>query len=57
LECTTARQEELVSSLGTLDVDIARTGIASPATIVVGDVVRVREAIRGTVPVVDALAR
>jgi uroporphyrin-III C-methyltransferase len=54
---TTDRQEELVSTLGELAADIARTGIASPATIVIGDVVRVRESLRGAAPVVDALAR
>jgi uroporphyrin-III C-methyltransferase len=53
---TTDRQEELVSDLGSLAVDVARSGIASPATIVVGDVVRVRESIRGRAPLVDALA-
>ena len=53
---TTDRQEELVTSLGSLAADIARTGISSPATIVVGDVVTVRAVIRGEVAVVDALA-
>jgi uroporphyrin-III C-methyltransferase len=53
---TTERQEELISTLGSLAEDVARSGIASPATIVVGDVVRVRDAIRGRAPVVDALA-
>jgi uroporphyrin-III C-methyltransferase len=52
---TTDRQEELVSDLGSLAVDVARSGIGSPATIVVGDVVRVREAIRGRAPLVDAV--
>lgn len=54
---TTERQEELVSSLGSLAVDIERAGIGSPATIVVGDVVRVRDAIRGRAPLVHAAAR
>ncbi|MEX1177270.1 MAG: uroporphyrinogen-III C-methyltransferase [Nitriliruptor sp.] len=54
---TTERQQELVSDLASLAADIERSAIASPATIVVGDVVRVREAIRGHAPVVDALAR
>jgi uroporphyrin-III C-methyltransferase len=53
---TTERQEELVTSLTDLAADILRTGIASPATIVVGDVVRVRAMLRGRAPLVDALA-
>jgi uroporphyrin-III C-methyltransferase len=54
---TTTRQEELVSTLGALAIDVVRSGIASPATIVIGDVVRVREAIRGEAALVDALTR
>jgi uroporphyrin-III C-methyltransferase len=53
---TTARQEELVSDLASLAADVERSGISSPATIVVGDVVRVREAILGRAAVVDAAA-
>ncbi|MTV26311.1 uroporphyrinogen-III C-methyltransferase [Nitriliruptoraceae bacterium ZYF776] len=47
---TTDRQEELVTDLASLGADVARAGIASPATIVVGDVVAVRDAVRGRVP-------
>jgi uroporphyrinogen III methyltransferase/synthase len=53
---STARQEELVGCLGSLADDVVRSGISSPATIVVGDVVRVREALRGRAAVVDAVA-
>jgi uroporphyrin-III C-methyltransferase len=54
---TTDRQQELITTLGDLAVDVRRSGIASPATIVIGDVVRVRDAIVGHAPVVDALVR
>lgn len=54
---TTRRQEELVTNLASLAEDVARSGIGSPATIVIGDVVHVRDALRGRAPLVDAMAR
>jgi uroporphyrin-III C-methyltransferase len=53
---TTAQQEELITDLGSLPADLARSGIGSPATIVVGDVVTVRQALRGEAPLVTAAA-
>jgi uroporphyrin-III C-methyltransferase len=42
---TTDRQEEVVSDLGSVVEDVRRAGLSSPATIVVGDVVTVRDAV------------
>jgi len=50
---TTDRQEVLASSLGDLADDLERAGIRSPATIVVGDVVAVRDLL---VPALGAAA-
>jgi siroheme synthase len=50
---TTDRQEVLTSDLGNLAADLDRAGIRSPATIVVGDVVAVRDLL---VPAMGAAA-
>jgi uroporphyrin-III C-methyltransferase len=52
---TTAQQEVLTADLASIAAEVARTGFAAPATIVVGDVVRLRELIAGLpLPVLTA---
>jgi uroporphyrin-III C-methyltransferase len=43
---TTAEQEIVVGSLATIADDVARAGLGAPATLVVGEVVRLRERLR-----------
>lgn len=45
---TTPQQTEVISDLADLADDLTRAGMTSPAAIVVGDVVRVRDAVLGT---------
>ena len=43
---TLPEEQILVGTLGTIAGDVARAGLRSPATIVVGEVVRLRERLR-----------
>ncbi len=47
---STDQQQELVSDLDHLEADVRMSGLRSPATIVVGEVVALREAIAGELP-------
>jgi len=49
-EGTTERQQVLVSTLGRVAEDAAASGVRPPAVVVVGDVVRLREALAQEVP-------
>jgi uroporphyrin-III C-methyltransferase len=50
---TTERQQVLVSTLGQVAEDAAASGVRPPAVVVVGEVVRLREALGRDVPTRD----
>jgi uroporphyrin-III C-methyltransferase len=55
---TTAAQETVVGTLATIAAEVERAGLGAPATLIVGEVVRLRERLRwfDTLPQLDALA-